>query len=152
VARVAISNSSPLIVLRAAQNLELLRDAFDEVWIPREVAAEIRDVPEFVRVAEVSNRSLVYALLGEMDLGEAAAVALAVEMPGTTAVLDDHSGRRGAQRLGVRVVGTLGLVLGAKREGRIASAREMVDRVRAAGLFATDALVRRILEQAGESD
>lgn len=150
-ARIAVSNSSPLIVLRAAGKLELLRDAFDEVWIPEEVAREVRHVPPFARPREVADRTLLRALAGEMDLGEAAVVALATEIPGATAILDDRKGRRGAVRLGLPVVGTLGLVIEAKRDGRIASAREAIDLVRNAGLFVTDAVVRKVLEKTGES-
>lgn len=85
--------------------------------VPREVSLEVGEVPGFVTVRRVQNVALTRALCQEMDLGEAAAIALAVETEGAAIVLDDRKGRRGASRMGLAVVGSIAFVLAAKRDG-----------------------------------
>jgi len=61
-------------------------------------------------------------------------------------------GRRLADRLGLRLVGTLGLLLAAKLRGEIPSLRAEIDRLRSGGFRASPALVEEILRPAGEED
>ena len=150
-AKVAVSNSSPIIVLRTAGRLDLMETVFDSILVPEEVAAEVRIMPErLVEVRRVLNRSLLNQLAIQMDLGEAAAVALAVETPRATVILDDRKGRRAARQLDLAVVGTIGLVIEAKLTGRIRSAREVIDSLLAAGMFASRSVIDRALFEAGE--
>jgi predicted nucleic acid-binding protein len=71
---------------------------------------------------------------GERDVGEAATLAWA-EANGAIAVVDEAAGRRGAQKRGVEVHGTLWLVAGAVRAGELTEdhAVELVDALRASG-------------------
>ncbi len=72
-------------------------------------------------------------------------LALCAELPGATAILDDAEGRACARSLRIPVVGTLGLVLRAKKRGRIDSAAAVMRAVRAAGLYLDEALLREAL-------
>lgn len=62
-----------------------------------------------------------------------------------TGVLDDQAGRACARAHGVSLVGTLGVILLAQRQGLIAQARPWVMQVQAAGLFLEVALVAKAL-------
>jgi predicted nucleic acid-binding protein len=77
-------------------------------------------------------------------------VTLALENPGCEVVLDDRAGRRCAEAHGLRVLGTLGVVVLAKRIGRIAAARPIIEELRRAGLYVKDDVIVDALRRAGE--
>ena len=64
-----------------------------------------------------------------LDPGDEAGLAWALAHPGTAAIIDDRRGRRVASVLGIPVVGTLGLIIEAKRRGTIPAARPVVDQL-----------------------
>ena len=70
-----------------------------------------------------------------MDLGpgEGEVLALALELAGATVILDDGLARRVAAMLGIRLRGTLGLLLDAKKIGFIQSVAPLVDQLQALG-------------------
>lgn len=88
------------------------------------------------------------------DLGPGATAARRVALQGRVqeygAVLDDLQARRTAASLGVAVVGTLGIVMRAKRRGIVESARRLFGELRAAGLFATDEFLEAAARDVGE--
>ena len=65
-------------------------------------------------------------------------------------VLDDATARQCARSLGIPVVGSLGVVLAAKRMGWIASARPVIERLLADGLYLRPSLVAEALAEIGE--
>lgn len=65
-------------------------------------------------------------------------------------VIDDQDARRFADRAGIKTVGTLGILLAAKRKGQIPSVRQEIQRLQSAGFRASPRLVTAILKQAGE--
>lgn len=81
--------------------------------------------------------------------GEAAAIPLAERLRATL-LCDDRAGRAEARRRGVPVVGTLGVLRLAKDRGFLQRIRPIIDTMRAAGMYASDALVREILVAAAE--
>jgi len=68
----------------------------------------------------------------ELDRGEAGALALAISTVADVLIIDDSAGRRAAMHHGVTVTGALGIVLRAKKRGRIPSMAEVMDRKRPA--------------------
>jgi predicted nucleic acid-binding protein len=89
-------------------------------------------------------------LSGELDLGEAAVIQLALDLPTATVVLDDLKVRRVARRSGIALTGSLGVLLDAKRVGKLDSVTEAVERLRRHGAWLSDGLVDRALALAGE--
>jgi predicted nucleic acid-binding protein len=65
-------------------------------------------------------------------------------------VLDDFSARLCAVAHEVRVIGTLGIVLRAKKRGQVKSARPPVKRLVAAGMFMGDEFAEGALASIGE--
>jgi predicted nucleic acid-binding protein len=92
--------------------------------------------------AEVAARPL--------GAGESAVLAVALEQPDSEVILDDLAARKSARALGLRLQGTLGLVLVAKQVGMIAEVRPVLEQLRALGMYLSDHLVAQILAQAGE--
>lgn len=69
---------------------------------------------------------------------------------GSIAVLDDLAGRRCAAALRVPVIGTVGLVVRARRRGLIPTVRPILEEIRAAGLYLSDALIDQASRAVGE--
>ena len=158
---VLVVNASPLIHLAEAGRLDLLRDAGARVWVPEPVAREIRtygvDDPTARALAEmawlvvwptpaVSEDILTW----DLGPGESSVLALARANADSVAVIDDLPARRCAQALGIALRGTVGLVLLAKRAGRIPSARQVIETLRERGMFLSDSVIERALSLVGE--
>lgn len=159
------SDTSPLFNLAAVGLLPLLSTQFPSVLVPPEVIRELEPVqatPAGVAIAaakregrlliqEVENRALVRSLSLGLDLGEAAAIALAIETRASTVLLDEAEARRVARQLGLRPLGVLGILLRAKREGRLQSVHAAMRELRTeAGFFIAPALFAEVLSLAGE--
>lgn len=159
--RIFIVNTSPLIHLAEAGYLDLLRDAADAVWVPEPVSREILAYGEDDPTAQALATSpwLIVKTLPaispeilawNLGAGESSVLALAHAFSGSTAVIDDLAGRRGAEALGLPLKGTVGLVLSAKFSGRIPCARAVLDELRDRGMFLSDSVLSRALRLAGE--
>lgn len=156
-----VFNASPLIVLSKAGLLDRLLSLGDEVWIPEAVAVEIsaaKDPSDPASCWITTQPSLIHAatpispflMAWDLGAGESAVISLTDASPHAVAVLDDLAARRCAQAMGLRIIGTLGLVLMAKRAGIIPSASQALDAIVAAGLFVSRHHLETIRNQAGE--
>ena len=65
-------------------------------------------------------------------------------------MLDDRDARRCARSLTIPVIGTLGLVLLAKEDGRISAARPLIQQLRESGMYLSDLVVNEALARVGE--
>jgi len=141
--------------------LDLLQLVGPEVAVPSSVAAEIqRRGSADVTAQALANTSWltvvetrpVPALIQAWDLGEgeSAVLAWAYTHQGAEAIVDDLAARRCAATLGIPVRGTLGLVLTAKRRGRIPEARPVVERLRQAGMYLSTHVMQQALALVGE--
>jgi predicted nucleic acid-binding protein len=161
VGEVFVVNASPIITLAKAGHLALLTQLAYSVVVPDAVVEEVLAGPESdpARRAlaggwgtRVPINSMPAAVLEwGLGAGEAEVIALALEGPGRTAVLDDAQGRKCARALGLPLIGTLGIVLRAKRLGRITSAAEVLRDLQKAGLHLDQQTITVALRQvAGE--
>lgn len=144
----AVANSSILIALSTIGQLGLLLRRFPEgVVVPQAVWREVVETGKgqpgseevasasWVVVREVKDQGLVSLLRPELDDGEAETIALAREEQVPVVLLDEKDARRVARRLGLQVLGTVGLLIWAKRVGTIASLREQLDTLQGLGRF-----------------
>ena len=157
-----VTNASPLIFLAKLDRLPLLRSAASKIFVPTTVIEEIAAQKDsaFERVdaalrSWLDRREPIVGerihLLGlEVGLGEAAAIALGIEARADRIVLDDLDARRWAQRLGLRPIGTLGILLAARLRGELPSLEAEIDRLTEAGFRIGDALMNAVLKEAGE--
>jgi len=86
----------------------------------------------------------------KLDAGESAVLAMAHGEPDCEVVLDDLAARCCAARLRIHCVGTLGLVLAARRLDIVPAARPLVERLRQVGLYLDDELIEEVLKRIGE--
>jgi predicted nucleic acid-binding protein len=155
-----VANASPVIVLAKAGLGSLLVDLPVEVVVPAPVAAEIDAGP----ADDPARRFLAEGWLPhvpapdpkpslaawDLGAGETAVIAVAVEGADRTALLDDDAARRCCSALGLRCVGTLGLLLYAKRCGILDAVAPALDHIAGVGLHITEDLRHTVLTRARE--
>lgn len=155
---IVVPDAGPLIYLAGAGHLDLLRILFKRVVTPAIVHDEVVvHGAGLVGAAEVAAATWIEIesidpdpdLLASLDAGEAAAIPLA-ERLGAILLCDDSDGREEARRRGLRVVGTIGVLLHAKRAGHLARIGPVVDRMKGLGMFVGASLLAEALAAAGE--
>lgn len=148
----AAVDASPLIALSLAGHLDLLHVAAEAIIVPRAVADEVRAygpgdpaaralaaTPWLVVVEPVPVPESIAGW--DLGAGESAVLAWALANSPADAILDDAEARRCAATHGLRVRGTVGIVLASKVAGRIPAARPVLERLRQVGLWMSDELV-----------
>jgi predicted nucleic acid-binding protein len=160
---IVVSDASPLISLGAVGRIELLRQLFGEISIPPAVLQEVTEAGAgrpgafevqtagWIASRTVESEFLPRALEGELDRGEAEAIALAVQLRAHLLLVDERRGRRVASRFGLKVVGVLGILVAAKRQGFLLKIEPVLGDLREkAGFRVSPALYQRALEEVGE--
>jgi predicted nucleic acid-binding protein len=158
---VAIADSGPLICLARINQLELLSNLFSTILVPPEVWNEVtvkgRGYPGADEVShaewltiQTPDPQLVKPLNILVGAGEAEAIALAQTTANSTILLDDAHARKIAKRLNIKQIGTIGLLLRAKRRGLIKSIKQHIDALVENGIHIRKDLVVAILKEAGE--
>jgi predicted nucleic acid-binding protein len=151
-------NTGPLVALAACGSLELLSTLHTHVLVPRAVADEYgrggagslaAPLPGAFEVCELSS-GIPLVLTTHLDVGEASAIALALERRLGLVVIDERRGRLIAREAGLRVTGSLGVLLRAKRESLIPDVRSRIRQMIEHGIWMADALVSAVLREAGE--
>ncbi|HSF44073.1 MAG TPA: DUF3368 domain-containing protein [Thermoanaerobaculia bacterium] len=157
----AISNTSPLLYLHRIGSLAWVQTLFSEIWIPQAVVEELRegarrghDVPQPERLEGISVVDPRFVpsewLALDLGAGELAAMALALENPDLIVLLDDSLARRIGQAAGLKVWGTLRVLLEAKAKGLTDSVSPLLSRLEAAGMWMSQDIRERVLALAGE--
>ena len=122
-----IADASCLIVLANIGRLNLLEEVFGRLLTTPEVAKEFGEkLPEWIQETSVKNLSRLQLLRLQIDLGEASAIALAMETPGSVIILDDLKARKIASRLGLQKTGTLGVVIKARLNGHMRASNPLL--------------------------
>ena len=160
---VPVSNTSPLTNLAAIGQFDLLRQLYGGLLIAEAVWAELnvggrawpgRDevaAADWIRRRAAANRPLVLALRERLDPGEAETIALAVECSPPFVLMDEKEGRRAAQRLGLKTVVVVGVLIEAKARGLIAEVGPLLERLRQdAGFFLSDRVIHEARAFCGE--
>jgi len=161
-ARLVVVNTTPIIALSLIGKLDLLRALYGQVVAPPSVEAEVlaggRDgigsselqEASWFRIAALQDPRRA-ALLADLDRGEAEVLALALELNADLVILDERLARQHAKRLGLRLTGTLGVLLKAKQLGLVDAIAPLVDELRIGGIRLSDAVIAIVLELAGEA-
>ncbi len=161
-ATLQVVDTGPLIALTKASLLHLLPALFGCVCIPEAVAAELQldgERPDALRLKafieqnallRVQKASFIPPQLADMlDCGEAEAIALAAELGGVL-LIDEKKGRAAALHENVPIIGTGRLLLAARKRGLLERVGPVLEALRHNGYRLADALVEKILSEAGE--
>jgi predicted nucleic acid-binding protein len=156
-----VINASPLITLFRSDQADLLPRLFTHIVVPEAVWQEVvlggREDAAACRLARqpwpLRTDVVPSPRVAEWGLGagETGVLSHALANPGLRAVIDDMDARRCAKTLNIPIFGTGGLLVLAKRRGLLSSVNEGIAKLRGAGLWLSDDVVRLLLMHAGEA-
>jgi len=155
-----VSNSSPLIHLAKIKKLDLLKEIFGKIFIPKAVydecvvesfkeANEIKK-SEWIIVKKIKNEDLKKALSIYLDDGEAEAITLAIEEKADLILLDDYDAREVARKYGFNITGVIDILLKAKYMKKIRRVKPYLEKLRETGFWINDDLFLKILKEIKE--
>jgi predicted nucleic acid-binding protein len=160
--KVVLADASPLIALARIGGLPWLRKLYKTISITKEVRGEAtggRKLPGAAAIAVAIKQGWIRVLrqewseppLPQLDTGEASTLRAAIALgSGTLVLLDDLQARREAQRLGIAMTGTAGIIIEARQAGIIPAARPVFARLAEEGFHLGDDLLKAILAALGE--
>lgn len=160
---IVVSDTTPLITLLKVQHLDLLEKYFGEVQIPIAVfnelicdsrfmdeAEQIRNCP-FIKVAEAVNNKSVDLLRRAtgLDLGESEAIILTDELHADLLLMDEARGRDVAEQMGLRIMGTIGLLMASYQSGIISAddIKKSIEIIRSSGRHIGEKYLRMLLDK-----
>ena len=156
----AVSNSSIIIALARICHLDLMEKLFKKVIVPeavwKEVTVEGKPGHEkilrtgFIHVEKTGNKRLVALLEEFVDRGEAEAIVLALERNADLLLIDDRDARNLAKKLGLQVMGTLGVIALAKYRGLIPKAKPIINKLIETGFWISRKLLEEFLRELSE--
>lgn len=161
---IVVSDTTPISELTKVGCLDLLPKLFGKVVIPQGVfdelqqgqhpAAQIVSNLSWLEVVAVNKRQEVEELQQsfKLDLGESEAIALAEEMTAEQLLIDEKAARRVALSKGLPIIGTVGVLLLAKRRGLLDSVKDVLDTMQVQGMRISDRLYVQVLTLAQETN
>ena len=156
---IIVSDTSAINNLAAIESLYLLQQLYETIVIPDAVYRELTN-PNFpvagatevqtlqwIQTRSVGDRTIVEALSNELDLGEAEAIALALELKADQVLIDERRGRLVAARLNIGYIGILGILVEAKSQKLIPAVKPLLDALRdRAGFWIAAPLYNSVLQ------
>ena len=154
-----VSDTGPLIALAQIDQFDLLRRIFVKIIIPSAVRAEIQDeisvaaltAADWIVVQPTQDTLAAQLLREELDAGESAAIILAKELDADLVLIDERAATRKARSLGLRVIGTLGVLLLGKRAEHLSTLKPLLDNLRERDFRMSASLYDQVLRDANES-
>lgn len=146
-----ISDTSCLILLQKIGELDLLQRLFHTVFITPEIATEYElPLPKWIIIDSPINKTYQRILEASLDKGESSAIALCLEKTDPLLIIDDLKGRKFAEKLGLKISGTLGVLIIAKKQNLISSIKPALERIKLTDFRFSEHLEKRVLQLAGE--
>ncbi len=135
-----ICNTSPLQYLHQLELLPILPKLAGKVIVPQAVVGELATgIQRGVNLPDVSVlewvlirrpiSTMALSLINDLGPGETEVLMLAIESFDPIVILDDGLARRVAELRGIRLTGTLGLLIDAKKAGLIPAVKPVLDQL-----------------------
>jgi predicted nucleic acid-binding protein len=153
---IVVADTSPINYLILIEEIDILTKMYGRVVIPRAVRDEllrpsapervlawIGQLPAWLEVHTPVNAP--DALLVKLDPGERDAILLAGELRADQLIVDDRQGRREAEKRGIQVMGTLGVLREAATLGLL-DLRIAVKRLQATSFYLAPEVLTRLLK------
>ena len=154
-----VVNASPLILLGKIRHLDLLHQLAPRIIVPATVAEEIsagriesatRQTLDWVKPYIRPDMSVpVTVIRWDIGAGEGQVLTHCLDATGR-AILDDNKARAAAKAHRIPLLGSLGIILRAKRAGLVPEARPLIEHLVASGSYLSPLLIREALSMVGE--
>lgn len=160
--RKVVVNSSPLIALSGIEKLDLLQKMYNEILIPeavyREISAKenskckqtIDDSQKWIRVCSIEDQLAKTFFKSRLHAGEVEAMILAKEQAADLLIIDDALAKKHAAYMKINVVGTLGILIKARKLELIDSLCPLIEQMRSNHIYMSDELIKMCLHTVGE--
>ncbi len=141
------------VLEKLAQNIIVPPAVVEELEIGRNIGINLPDVKS-LRWIEVRPPISIDALSLVKDLGpgETQALALALETDDSIVVIDDNLAREIASSLSIKFMGTLGVLLDAKKKGLISTVEPVISQLQTLKFRLSKETRHAVLQLAGELD
>lgn len=154
-----IADAGPIFSLAVINKLLLLDDLFDEVLIPLAVWKEITldiTTEQFTMISKyfqdkVRNIQGFNHLTFVMDKGESESVILYMEQNARFLLIDDKKARKLAENFKIKCIGTLGILIAAKKAGLIPLLKPLFLKLLQNNRFYDHVLLNEILKTNNET-
>ena len=163
--RIVVADAGPLIGMARIGHLSLLQNLYNSIIIPPRVFEELKipsDKPgasavakaikaRWIKIVELKRPSDSSTLSLLVDAGEAESIQLALEQNAHLLIIDDRKGRKIAKSRDIRIIGTGGILISAKKAGLLAKVSPVLNELANVGYRLSPGLCKRIIELANES-
>lgn len=152
---IVVADTTPVNYLILIGEIDILAKLYGRVVIPHAVREElmrsrapaivqtwIAQPPHWLEVH--SPVAILDAALDKLDAGERDAIVLAEELSADQLIVDEIKGRREAERRGLSVIGTVGVLREAAEEGLL-DLRAAIDRLRETSFHISPAILSSLL-------
>jgi predicted nucleic acid-binding protein len=158
-----VSNTSPIIALSSIDNIDILKQLYDEIIIPDAVFIEItkdtlpgcREVNtlDWFKRKSVYDREKIFTLTTELDIGETEAIVLSLELKAGLLLIDERKGKHIADQLSINNVGVLGILIEAKHKKLVKTVRPLLDNlILKAGFWFDENTYNLVLQKVQETE
>jgi len=158
--RKVIINTTPILSLLKINKLSLLHELYGNVIIPYAVYLEIESgkimrfyedlkLINWIKIRKL-NDPIARLSLKELDDGEAEVLLLAKEIDADLVVMDEALGRGYAEQMGLKITGTIGILLRAKEMGLVENVGNLLNELISKGVWISPKLVEKAKSLANE--
>lgn len=156
--RKVVSNTTPLIALADIGQLDLLRQLYEEIYVPIAVMNEIESEPArtlvdnapWIKKLSITATDQKALFRSRLHAGEVEAIILAGEIGADLMIMDDNAAKKTAKYLGLNVTGSLGILVKAKKMGYIEKVSTLMDKLIEDGLYIDQKTRQMVLALADE--
>ena len=160
---IIVADTGPLIALAKLHHLDLLPAIFDAVYVPQTVYDEATQdnyrndadtidkfIQSYTTVCQTINNPFSQNISTILDAGETQALALAKQLD-CGVLMDERKGRQIANHYQIHAIGTLGVLLQAKKQGKIKAIKPLISELQNVGYRLSPKLIEYALTKASES-
>ena len=139
---IVVSDTSPIRGLISIGKIDILKDLFKRIIIPKAVRDELLRIraihsdiesllnQDWIEIVEIKNKQKLHDLINYLDTGESEAIVLAKEINCNLILMDENKGRRIAKSLDLDVLGLIGILILAKEKGLLTKIKPFLHELR----------------------
>ena len=156
---IVVADASPLVALAICDSLDILEKLFDEVTVSREVYEEVTvggkfgyaQLKEYLQ-EKVTDLNLNCIVIegSSLDKGELSSIALYKHLQADYLLIDEKAGRRVAKMNHIKVIGSLGILIEAKKKGILPSLKPHIQILRDSKIYFNPTLLDYTLKLVNE--